>query len=174
MQASEQRGPQALEVGHGGEDAAVAGPPDGHVEHVRPPVLEIAKSSARRQPIGSVEGSGHHAGRLGDPLANEVVVRAPRGHFQGDREHDECPVVVGERRSGGGSLGASFDRRHVVRGRRQAMDRDVHDVVVDVVVLVLVEVVTEAGSVGEHLPDRGGRVDRIEPLRQDAAQRGVQ
>ena len=53
------------------------------------------------------------------------------------------------------------------------MDRDVQDVVVEVVVLVLVEVVTDAGPVCEHLRDRDRRVHRVEPVRQNAAQRHV-
>ena len=60
-----------------------------------------------------------------------------------------------------------------VRGACEEMDRDGHDVGVDVVELVLVEVVPDAGRVAEQVLDGHGRVDERQLVGEEAAQRGI-
>ena len=164
-----------MDVGCGREDAAVAGAADGQVEDVgaEPVGGEVAERGVAGQLVEPEEGGGLHARRAADELVDEVVEgRAGRPLGQEGEEHEPA-VAVREVGAGLELRGVAVEHGEEVLGGGQLVHGDGQHVVGDVALLVLVEVVADAGPVAEELLDGHAVVHQREVVAEEGPRGGV-
>src|SRR5690606_491431 len=107
---------------------------------------------------GEKVGGGEAGGRE-DQAPHDVVEGLAGGALEEHGEHHVPTVAVGEARTGREDLAVAVEQRQVRLRRGERVHRGGQDVVGDLPVGVLVEVVADAGGVGEQVLHRDGVVD---------------
>ncbi len=116
-----------------------------------------------------------HAGRRAHAFLDELVEGGAGGALREERQHDVPAVAVRESLVGCELRGMTAEAAlQIVLGRRQLVAGDGHHVLVGVGEDVLVEVVADAGSMGEQMLHGDAIVDQREVTAEQRSRRRVE